>query len=49
MLIHQLCRYETGKGFEQGKWRNVEPGKLIALADALGCSLDELAGRNGQD
>jgi DNA-binding Xre family transcriptional regulator len=35
--------------FEQGKWRTIEPGKLIAVAEALGVTFDELARSNGQE
>ena len=35
--------------FEQGKWRHVEPGKFIALADTLRIPLDELVGRGVAD
>lgn len=30
---------------ERGRWRHIEPGKLIALADALQFSVDLLLGR----
>jgi transcriptional regulator with XRE-family HTH domain len=32
---------------EQGKWRVIDPAKLIALARALHCSIDQLLGHNG--
>ena len=34
---------------EQGQRDQVSFGLMIRIADALGCTLDELAGRNGQD
>ena len=37
-----ICRYETGQ-------RKPSADSLIKIADALGCSLDELTGRDSRE